>query len=359
MKCVEIWYYPTSNFQLTADFIPTIIDTADLDMRMGLHSGATTAGVLRGDRARYVSGGFVAGINSHDSAHHQSNIYLLTPYSFQLFGDTMNTASRMESTGVNGQIQVTHATAELLRAAGKDAWLSKREEGVFAKGKGQMETFFVTVKSTRRASDASGTSNSMGSSLSDTSSQQDNANDVDDMPRAISGKMSRLIAWNTEIMLGFIKQIIARRNAYGNIYTDDAELTEKQKQDLYSGEREFGAVKETIYLPQAQVELVGEMQDPKDVKVSELVVGELLEFVTRIAEMYNDNPFHNFEHAAHVTMSVTKLLSRIVAPGVDDKTNFNSYGITTDPLTQLAVTFAAIIHDAAHVVSFPFFTITF
>jgi predicted glycosyltransferase len=36
--------------------------------------------------------------------------------------------------------------------------------------------------------------------------------------------------------------------------------------------------------------------------------------------MYRNNPFHNFEHASHVTMSVSKLLSRIVAPGsLDEK----------------------------------------
>lgn len=50
--------------------------------------------------------------------------------------------------------------------------------------------------------------------------------------------------------------------------------------------------------------------------------------------------FHNFEHASHVTMSVVKLLSRIiVAPdlgrvGGEDRASAlhdHTYGITSDP----------------------------
>jgi hypothetical protein len=82
--------------------------------------------------------------------------------------------------------------------------------------------------------------------------------------------------------------------------------------------------------------------------------------------MYRKNPFHNFQHASHVAMSVTKLLSRIVAPEilesmVDNEQNDvvdeskllarmhdHTYGITSDPLTQFACVFSALIHDVDH-----------
>jgi 3'5'-cyclic nucleotide phosphodiesterase len=72
--------------------------------------------------------------------------------------------------------------------------------------------------------------------------------------------------------------------------------------------------------------------------------------------MYHDNPFHNFEHASHVIMSVTKLMARIVAPtdseaeGVLSESNLHdrTYGIKSDPLTQFACVFSALIHDVDH-----------
>jgi hypothetical protein len=55
-------------------------------------------------------------------------------------------------------------------------------------------------------------------------------------------------------------------------------------------------------------------------------------------------------------MSVVKLLSRIVVPNLsieeddaNDKTlHDHTYGITSDPLTQFAVVFSALIHDVDH-----------
>jgi 3'5'-cyclic nucleotide phosphodiesterase len=84
-----------------------------------------------------------------------------------------------------------------------------------------------------------------------------------------------------------------------------------------------------------------------------------------VASMYRKNPFHNFQHASHVAMSVVKLLSRIVVPDVIESIIHNegganneaavlaqihdhTYGITSDPLTQFACVFSALVHDVDH-----------
>jgi 3'5'-cyclic nucleotide phosphodiesterase len=94
-------------------------------------------------------------------------------------------------------------------------------------------------------------------------------------------------------------------------------------------------------------------------ELSEVVVKQLRNFVAEIASLYNDNPFHNFEHASHVTMSVNKLLGQIVAPKIglgacsdaDQQAavlHDHTCGITSDPLTQFAVVLSALIHDLDH-----------
>jgi hypothetical protein len=44
-------------------------------------------------------------------------------------------ASRMESTGQRGKIQISETTAALLIEAGKEHWLKRRQDAVSAKGK--------------------------------------------------------------------------------------------------------------------------------------------------------------------------------------------------------------------------------
>jgi class 3 adenylate cyclase len=58
---------------------------------------------------------------------------------YDLWGDAVNTASRMESQSTPGEIQITRATQELL----KGEFVCRRRGTIEVKGKGEMETWFL------------------------------------------------------------------------------------------------------------------------------------------------------------------------------------------------------------------------
>lgn len=60
-------------------------------------------------------------------------------------GDTVNTASRIESTGEVGQVNISQDTYEFLKSDPDFAFESRGK--IEAKGKGEMEMYFVSVNS--------------------------------------------------------------------------------------------------------------------------------------------------------------------------------------------------------------------
>lgn len=88
------------------------MDGTRLDMRIGIHSGPAVAGVI--GRKKFV---------------------------YDLWGDAVNTAGRMESHGEAGSIQISAQTAELLQGR----FEMQRRGMVPIKGKGDLETFTLVV----------------------------------------------------------------------------------------------------------------------------------------------------------------------------------------------------------------------
>jgi urea ABC transporter urea binding protein len=88
-------------------------DGKSFSLRIGIHTGPVVAGVIG-----------------------------LKKFSYDLWGDTVNVASRMESQGVPGRIQVTDSTYERL----KDKYLFIQRGVIEVKGKGEMISYWLVGK---------------------------------------------------------------------------------------------------------------------------------------------------------------------------------------------------------------------
>ncbi len=82
----------------------------DFSLRIGIHTGPVVAGVIGKKK-----------------------------FSYDLWGDTVNIASRMESHGLPGKIQLSEVTYKLLQ----DQYLLEERGEIYIKGMGQMKTYFL------------------------------------------------------------------------------------------------------------------------------------------------------------------------------------------------------------------------
>jgi 3'5'-cyclic nucleotide phosphodiesterase/Adenylate and Guanylate cyclase catalytic domain len=312
--------------------------TGDLKGRCGLHSGPVTAGVLRGQKAR-----------------------------FQLFGDTMNTASRIESSGIPGRIHVSRETAALLEEAGRADWVVPRNEKVTLKGKGELQTFFVypTPKHDMIIFEDSSDRAGFSFSLSHPWEDFDIGNEVGRFDRKKEDRMQRLVRWNVEILYSHLVNIVVRRRSnYHRMYSSHTgELLKINYHEGVGGDESSKRESKKLLLDEMTESIdMPEFTPGEPMKADDLIPSsvkqEVQTFVVRIAELYRDVSFHNFEHASHVTMSAGKLMKRIMNPEEIDITqesaeiarsvHLKTYGISSDPLMQFAVVFSALIHDVDH-----------
>jgi class 3 adenylate cyclase len=313
--------------------------TADLAIRVGLHSGPVIGGVLRGERAR-----------------------------FQLFGDTMNTASRMESNSKVDHIHVSKETAELLIKAGKSDWVEQRAEMVSVKGKGEMQTYWVKPSKPKQRKASISLSEDAPSSSGHNVDTLWGGTNLDSALTLTSSlnRRDRLIAWNADILEQFLQKLIARRKAAMRSQSSRRlqSINVKRRPEMKS--QVVDEITVIITMPSFNEQTVNTETDPTLIDIGMKARSQLRDYVAHIAALYHDNAFHNFEHASHVVMSASKLLQRIITPHTVDyradesgktfkshsvlskEIHETSFGISSDPLMQFAVVFAALIHDVDH-----------
>ena len=70
-----------------------------------------------------------------------SGIVGVEKFQYDIWGDTVNTASRMESSGEVGQVNISEATYELVKDNAEFSFTSRGK--IEAKGKGELEMYFV------------------------------------------------------------------------------------------------------------------------------------------------------------------------------------------------------------------------
>jgi class 3 adenylate cyclase len=252
-------------------------DTRDLSMRIGLHSGPVTAGVLRGQKSR-----------------------------FQLFGDTVNTASRMESTGERGKIHLSSDTARLLMDIGKAHWVIPRDQIVQAKGKGEMITYWLELNPSSRPSTShsvSETSASHHESVGENENEHEKSEAAD--TSGLDNKTARLIDWNADILVKVIKCIVARRSSAPHrdmSAVDEAVSFHKRHETI------LDEVKDIIQLPKFDISCVG--QDPSSIVLDQEVISQTRSLVANCKWFVGRNRYCIFSRIPHHTISRSCCLVR-------------------------------------------------
>lgn len=382
--------------------------------------------------------------------------FLLFPFCYTV----VNTAARMESTGERDKIQISQQTRDKLVEAGKVHWFIKREDVVKARGKGDLQTYWLQSHQgnvrrlsmlgaerrmtmgagfgggRRRASMGRGRRMSLAAPPQDDQHQrapenppqpQNVSNGSDNylhsdsvelnggsshqgdkeetpkltMPTDLSEKQLRLIDWNCELLQQLLRQIVALRSSSNSAprrmqlvkgmsmrdFPKLGRLTIMKLNDTKASDPiPLDEFVEAIDLPDFNVSAYHATMEAHSVTLDQAVVTQLRTYVAIVASKYHDNEFHNFEHASHVAMSVSKLLTKVTAPDIPSieerpvsdnedsdsdisysdsdsdsdgdgdqaerskmkRLHNHTYGITSDPLTQFTVVLSALIHDVDH-----------
>jgi hypothetical protein len=230
-------------------------------------------------------------------------------------------------------------------AAGKSHWLKPRDEAVVAKGKGELKTYWLDPTKKRRNTKGGGKEIKVAPEISiNGGNSVDKSMSPGDVP--FDDKYARLIDWNVDVLLHHLARVISSRSrnpSRGSLVNHSSEVA------LLPAA--INDVAEVVALPPFDPDASRFRRARPDVSMLQQTRADLHEYVKRIAVHYRDVPFHNFEHASHVTLCANKLMNRLINSdeyGTEEELHNATFGISSDPLTHFAIVFAALIHDVDH-----------
>ena len=288
--------------------------TASLRLRVGLNSGSLTAGVLRSDKA-----------------------------TFQIFGDTVNVSSYMMYTSVADQIQASQKTAKELMNAGRDYWITPRVEESPVQSEGGLEartskTYWVHPPCSI---------DSRHSSISSHHSDIEDSDDliIDQLPASVQ----RLVSWNLNKLEGILSRLLMQtptRQHGARLECGGSNQPRSERSETVLLMNVASSAQKLTQSSSTNTPLL-QLEDQN----------LLSDFISSIAFMYQENkilPYHDFENSALAAMSAMKMLSTLAPiqeePSEIDRDHRNTYIhlVLSDPMVQLSIMFAILVHSVEH-----------
>jgi len=342
-----------ANFALAVvkcvEHVKSPLDGSPIQLRIGIHSGSCTSGVIG----------------------------TLTPH-YALFGDMVNVASRHESTGMAGKIHCSCFLFGLLKHFSKsDTYEFKSRGLVDMKGKGEHYTYWL-----ERATENNPWANEKAL-------------------EELSGKVKEMIASKTWKMRKYFRKghlihdaasINGQSSATGSSGLNSAEDT-NSRSDCSSRETLNSEEADGLSINSDDSDLEGDIEDDDsgpiiefteeqllhfgkdweelkwehgltqsglankiaDVIISclkscihkegarmKIVEDQLRQYVVRIADMYQaENPYHNFHQAAQVFLRAVFLWESLSR----DEDMRPIYGLGYDPWDRFVLLFSALVHN--------------
>lgn len=175
------------------------------------------------------------------------------------------------STGVPGKIQATQATATLLIEAGKEHWVRLREDNVHAKGKGVLQTYWITPHTKKDASNTS----SEAAKGSNHNADAVVIKATDTATKNLLRHESH-IDWIVEMLQEWIRNIIAHRQAR-NIERQPIIMPKRQQDRIALDE-----LVEVINLPDFDSTAAG-IPNPSTIQINENIRGLLREYISIVS----------------------------------------------------------------------------